>query len=36
MRERAAMFGGLVEAGPLAAGGWRVHTRLRVNGAEAA
>jgi signal transduction histidine kinase len=34
MRERAAMFGGLVEAGPLPAGGWRVHTQLRVNGAD--
>jgi signal transduction histidine kinase len=36
MRERAAMFGGQVEAGPLPAGGWRVHTQLRVNGADPA
>jgi hypothetical protein len=28
MRERAAVYGGDVEAGPRATGGWRVHTRL--------
>ena len=31
MRERAACYGGTVEAGPLAEGGWRVATRLRVD-----
>jgi signal transduction histidine kinase len=30
MRERAAVYAGTVEAGPLATGGWRVHTRLAV------
>jgi signal transduction histidine kinase len=30
MRERAAVYAGTVEAGPLPAGGWRVHTRLAV------
>jgi signal transduction histidine kinase len=30
MRERAAVYAGVVEAGPQAAGGWRVHTRLAV------
>jgi signal transduction histidine kinase len=30
MRERAAVFGGQVSAGPMAAGGWRVHAVLRV------
>jgi signal transduction histidine kinase len=30
MRERAAVYAGTVEAGPLASGGWRVHTRLAV------
>lgn len=30
MRERAAVYSGTVEAGPLPAGGWRVHTRLAV------
>lgn len=29
MRERAAVFGGQVSAGPRPAGGWRVHTVLR-------
>jgi signal transduction histidine kinase len=29
MRERAAVFGGEVSAGPRAGGGWRVHTVLR-------
>ena len=28
MRERAAVYGGSIEAGPVPAGGWRVHTRL--------
>jgi len=30
MRERVAVFGGAVDAGPLDAGGWRVHARLAV------
>jgi signal transduction histidine kinase len=30
MRERAAAYGGGVEAGPLAGGGWRVHAWLRT------
>ena len=28
MRERAAVYDGVVEAGPLDGGGWRVRTRL--------
>ena len=28
MRERAAQFGGSVEAGPAQGGGWHVHARL--------
>ncbi|MFD5270497.1 sensor histidine kinase [Streptomyces sp. NPDC058335] len=28
MRERAAAYGGKLQAGPLPGGGWRVHTRL--------
>ncbi|MBB2909997.1 signal transduction histidine kinase [Streptosporangium becharense] len=32
MRERAAMFGGSVEAGPLAGGGFRVVARLPIGG----
>jgi signal transduction histidine kinase len=28
MRERAAVYGGAVEAGPRASGGWRVHARV--------
>jgi len=28
MRERAAVYGGALEAGPAPGGGWRVHTRL--------
>jgi signal transduction histidine kinase len=30
MRERAAVFGGQVSAGPIPGGGWRVHTVLHV------
>lgn len=30
MRERAAVFGGEVSAGPAAGGGWRVHTMLSL------
>jgi hypothetical protein len=30
MRERAAVFGGEVSAGPRSGGGWRVHTVLRL------
>ena len=30
MRERAAVYAGTVEAGPLPTGGWRVQTRLAV------
>ncbi|MFB4290757.1 sensor histidine kinase [Nonomuraea sp. ATR24] len=32
MAERAAAYGGRVEAGPLPDGGWRVRTRLRFGG----
>ena len=35
MRERAAVFGGEVSAGPGPHGGWRVHTLLRVSAARA-
>ncbi|MFJ6573820.1 sensor histidine kinase [Streptomyces sp. NPDC091292] len=35
MRERAAALGGTVEAGPRAAGGWRVFASLPVGGAAA-
>jgi signal transduction histidine kinase len=28
MRERAAVYGGSIDAGPAADGGWRIHTRL--------
>lgn len=35
MRERAAVFGGEVSAGPRPEGGWRVHTLLRVRLADA-
>jgi hypothetical protein len=28
MRERAAVYAGVVEAGPASGGGWRVHVRL--------
>jgi signal transduction histidine kinase len=35
MRERAAVFGGEVSAGPRPEGGWRVHTVLRVRLAHA-
>ena len=31
MRERAAVFGGQVAAGPRPGGGWRVHTVLRLS-----
>jgi signal transduction histidine kinase len=34
MRERAAAYGGTVDAGPVATGGWRVHTRLHLDEAE--
>jgi signal transduction histidine kinase len=34
MRERAAVFGGMVEAGPQAGGGWRVSIRLHMQGAD--
>ena len=30
MRERAAVFGGQVTAGPRPGGGWRVHTVLQL------
>ncbi|HZR50229.1 MAG TPA: histidine kinase [Streptosporangiaceae bacterium] len=32
MRERAAVFGGQVTAGPRSGGGWRIHTVLRLGG----
>jgi signal transduction histidine kinase len=35
MRERAAVFGGEVSAGPRPEGGWRVHALLRVSAARA-
>jgi signal transduction histidine kinase len=35
MRERAAVFGGEVSAGPRPGGGWRVHALLRVGAARA-
>lgn len=35
MRERAAVFGGEVFAGPLPEGGWRVHTQLHISAARA-
>ena len=35
MRERAAVFGAEVSAGPGAGGGWRVHTLLRLDPAPA-
>jgi signal transduction histidine kinase len=31
MRERAAVYAGTVEAGPLPSGGWRVRTRLAID-----
>jgi signal transduction histidine kinase len=31
MRERAAVYAGTIEAGPLPTGGWRVRTRLAVD-----
>jgi signal transduction histidine kinase len=35
MRERAAVFGGNVSAGPRPEGGWRVHARLRADPVQA-
>ena len=35
MRERAAVFGGEVSAGPRPGGGWQVHTVLRLDPAPA-
>lgn len=35
MRERAAAFGAAIEAGPLPGGGWRVRTRLPLDGVPA-
>jgi len=35
MRERAAVFGGQLSAGPRPGGGWRVHTVLRLDQAPA-
>jgi signal transduction histidine kinase len=32
MRERAAVYGGVVQAGPAESGGWRVETRLTIPG----
>ncbi|MFF4749050.1 sensor histidine kinase [Streptomyces sp. NPDC002514] len=32
MRERAAAYGGVLQAGPLPSGGWRVRTRLGLGG----
>ena len=34
MRERAAVFGGTVDAGPQAGGGWRVSISLHIQGAD--
>lgn len=34
MKERAAMFGGGVEAGPLPGGGWQVAARLQIDGSD--
>ncbi|MDX6523002.1 MAG: hypothetical protein QOI17_515, partial [Gaiellales bacterium] len=34
MRERAAVYGGTIDAGPSVSGGWRVHTRLHVQDTE--
>ncbi|MEU9130351.1 histidine kinase [Kitasatospora sp. NPDC048540] len=36
MRERAAAYGGTLQAGPLPGGGWGVHTRLRLGSSGAA
>ncbi|HST41213.1 MAG TPA: histidine kinase [Conexibacter sp.] len=36
MRERAAAYGAVIEAGPRPRGGWSVRTRLRLDGGEAA
>jgi signal transduction histidine kinase len=34
MRERAAAYGGVIDAGPTTNGGWRVHTRLNIQDTE--
>ncbi|MFI9310599.1 hypothetical protein [Streptomyces triculaminicus] len=36
MRERAAAYGGTLQAGPLPGGGWGVRTRLLLNSGGAA
>jgi signal transduction histidine kinase len=35
MRERLALFGGELSAGPTTAGGWRVRARLPLAGDQA-
>jgi signal transduction histidine kinase len=36
LRERVAVYGGQLQAGPTAAGGWRVTARLPINRADGA